>query len=126
MSAIHNGVEVLTRVEFWERHDAIWRESKTPKEDSYKLHRDYWGRYVKAFNVKPPMELVAACRAAIQAGDEYMNSPYTQLPQWDRYYRNVFDMNIPMHKALKASGESWSLSTHICILKEAMRQHLER
>jgi hypothetical protein len=117
-----NGTEVLTRKEFWERHDALKDlDNDAHRAEAYKLHRDYWGRYVKAFNIRVhSSDLLKRCAQAVAAGDNHLNSPYTTLNEWDR-------MKLPQHvvKALRENGEGYSLSVNTCVWKEAARRQLE-
>lgn len=120
-------MDIMTKAEFWDRHKAQCKAEGQGTYDKiahFALHREYWGKYVRAFNIKPPMHLVDACRKAIAEGDEHMNSPYTALKSWDD--QMPFTGNIHgLREALRENGEAWCLSTNTCLLKEAMRQHIE-
>lgn len=119
--------DIMTRAQFWERHDAL--KATHPDNAAFaaaarELHEEYWGAYVRAFNVKPPSHLVAKCREALAAGDKHMNSPYTQIVQWDSCMPTT--ARIPgLVKALRDNGQGWSMFANTCLLKEAMRQHIE-
>lgn len=120
MSININGIEILTRKEFWERHDAI--DTINNRKAAYELHRDYWGRYVKAFNIKlHNKKLLERCALAVSEGDEYMNSPYTDLKRdWD-----VLTLSPNVVRVLRQAGECYSASVNPCIWKEAARQQIE-
>ena len=120
MSITINGIEILTRKEFWERHDAI--DTVNDRKAAYELHRDYWGRYVKAFNIKlTNRRLLARCALAVSEGDEHMNSPYTDLKRdWD-----VLTLPANVVRVLREAGEGYSASVNTCIWKEAARQQIE-
>lgn len=125
MTITVNNIEILDRKEFWALHDAIFARTDIDRTaqslEAYKLHRDYWGRYVKAFNIKVRnAALMTRCKQAVEAGDEYMNSPYTQLREWDI-------MTLPAHvvAVLRQTGEGYSASVNTCIWKEAARQQIE-
>lgn len=116
--------EPVTRTKFWELHDELVRKNAS-REDHYALHRAYWGAYVRAYKVPVRESLVAACRAAMAAGDAYLNSPYTHLQRdWDTQTAAL--PRSPLYRALYANGEGLSASVNTCLLKEAMRQHIER
>lgn len=118
-----NGIEILTRKEFWERHGALKNlDNETRSKAAYELHRDYWGRYVKAFNIKVPFaDLMKRCAQAIEDGDEYMNSPYTDLKRdWD-----ALTLSPNVVRVLRQTGEGYSASVNTCIWKEAARQQIE-
>ena len=125
MSIEINGTEILTRKEFWELHDAIFARTDIDRaeqsREAYKLHRDYWGRYVMAFNIKVHNAgLLKRCAQAVADGDEHMNSPYTSSRDWDL-------MTLPPHvvRVLRETGEGYSSSVNTCIWKEAARQQVE-
>lgn len=112
--------DIITREEFGKRFDAV-RNEPNWKELHAALHREYYGAYVKAFNIKlRNKDLLRRCREALEADDVYMNSPHTSLREWD-------DMKLPSQvvQALRSNGEGYSLSTNICIWKEAARQQIE-
>lgn len=121
-----NGIEILTRKEFWERHDAIFARTDIDRaeqsREACKLHRDYYGRYVKAFNIKlHNNKLLERCAQAIEAGDEHMNSPYTDLKRdWD-----VLTLSPNVVRVLRQAGEGYSASVNTCVWKEAARQQIE-
>jgi hypothetical protein len=95
------------------------------KEERFSLHREYWGSYVKKFNIKAPDRLIPKCKAALQAGDRYFNSPHTQLNDWDRLLTST-QSNFKLCKALRENGEgNLTLSINICLLKEAAMQQVE-
>ena len=95
------------------------------KEERFSLHREYWGAYVKKFNIKAPDHLIPKCKAALQAGDRHFNSPHTQLNDWDRLLTSTRS-NSELLKALRENGEgNLTLSINICLLKEAARQQIE-
>ena len=95
------------------------------KEERFSLHREYWGAYVKKFDIKAPDRLIPKCKAALQAGDRYFNSPHTQENDWDRLLPSTRS-NSELLKALRENGEGGlTLSINICLLKEAARQHIE-
>ncbi|MER9178918.1 hypothetical protein [Mesorhizobium sp. M0767] len=106
---------IMTRAQFWERHDAICKA----------LHREYFGAYVKEFRIRAPAHLIPMCREALAAGDMHMNSPFTSLKDWDQA-DYITRGNPFLQSALKANGEGWSPSVNICLLKEAARQQIER
>lgn len=118
---------IMSRAEFWRRHDAL--KASHPDHDAFKkaawaLHREYWGAYVRAFHIKAVPELIAGSRRALVAGDVHLNAPHTQLIQWDS--RQASLRRVPgLVKTLRENGEAWSVGVGVCILKEAMRQHLE-
>ena len=122
MAVLINGTEVLTRKEFWERHDALKDlDNDAHHVEAYKLHRDYWGRYVKAFNIRVrSSDLLKRCAQAVAAGDNHLNSPYTNLNEWDRL---VLPPGII--KVLRENGEGYSPSVNTCVWKEAARQQME-
>ena len=62
------------------RNELLTKLYQTDDEgERFSLHREYWGAYVKKFNIKAPDHLIPKCKAALQAGDRYLNSPHTQL-----------------------------------------------
>ena len=95
------------------------------KEGRFSLHREYWGAYVKKFDIKAPDHLIPKCKAALQAGDRHLNSPHTQLNDWDRLLPSTRS-NSELLKALRENGEGGlTLSINICLLKEAAMQQVE-
>lgn len=119
----------ITRAEFWKHFDAA-RGAPNWQDLHLELHRAYWGAYVEAFQIKAPQHLVAACRAAVTQPDKepdwHFNSPYTSLQQWDALDAWQQAGKSGLQKALRDNGEGWSASVNICLLKEAMRRHIER
>ena len=82
------------------------------------LHREYFSQFVND-NVKISVlanyskdELTKALEE-----DEHLNG--IPLRKWDNMWCPV------SHLKLKEAGESWTLSTKVCILKEAARQIIE-
>ncbi|MGV2169679.1 hypothetical protein ACQZ40_25260 [Agrobacterium sp. 16-172Ci] len=110
---------VMTRVDFWKRHAAL----ETP-EGRYALHREYYGQYVEAANIRIPTYLLDKCRVALAAGDHYFNSPYTSLRDWDELSLST-QMDVRVTKLRKENKDGWSLSFNICVLKEAALRQLE-
>ena len=122
MASMVNGTEVLTRKEFWERRDALKDlDNDAHRTEAYKLHRDYWGRYVKAFDIKVrSSDLLKRCAQAVAAGDNHLNSPFTSLNEWD-----CMKLSPRVVRALCENGEGYSASVNTCVWKEAARQQLE-
>lgn len=120
--------EPIKRGEFWELHGKVAKlyPDYTQAEAIYnKLHRCYYGAYVRKFNIKPPQHLIEGSRRAALAGDWHLNSPYTSICDWD-----VLVPQLALVPGLKATmrlkGDALDQMAGVCILKEAMRQYLER
>lgn len=118
---------IISREQFWKRHGALKAlhvDNAAFSKAAMALHREYWGAYVHAFKIKAVPSLIAGSRRALMAGDVHMNSPYTVLAHWD-WQMPALGTVPGLVKTLRENGEGWSLGASVCILKEAMRQHLE-
>ena len=79
----------------------------------------YYGALAKELGVsfkKSPM--LPRIKAALITGDEYLNS--IPLRDWDRIA--IMYNSGSVNKVLKAHGDSFSLASMVCILKQAARE----
>lgn len=119
---------IMTRAQFWERHDAlrlVHKDNAAFSAAALALHEEYWGAYVKAFNVRAPEALMPAFREAYAAGDVHMNpsSGGPQIAHIDNYMRAI-SYTPGLVPALQRNGEGWTLSSNVCLIKEAARQQI--
>ncbi len=80
-------------------------------------HREYYAQFVNDF-VKRIVERFIGKKEVLASTDKCFND--IPLEKWDKlanYNRTHVSSSL-----LKQSKEGWSLSTNICILKEAARQ----
>ena len=86
--------------------------------DSMAAHRKYYAQFVSDATIRFVVSIIGA--DVIKAStDEYMND--IPLHRWDRMHGS-----LPLAVSLKSLGESNSLSTTVCIAKEAARIFAER
>jgi len=85
-------------------------------------HREYYADVAAAAGVEfpPDHELVMRSRAALQAGDEHLNT--IPLKTWDAW---ADTQRASMSRALKERGDFWSLAAGVCVAKEAAKQAAE-
>ena len=90
------------------------------REQSKKLHQDYYGQYVTN-GIKFIVLSHITLNELIGSKDPYLND--ILLVRWDRLVPVLEWHNVPTR--LKEQGDSFSLGTGVCILKEAARQIIE-
>lgn len=88
--------------------------------DSRKLHREYYGQFVTEATKNVVKEAFSVEKLIWAFGsDKNLNN--IPLNEWDA----INGVTRHNGKRLKEAGEVWSLSTGVCILKEAARQIVE-
>lgn len=91
-------------------------------KDTYALHREYWGQFVTSY-IKA-MVLTRFRLELLQRSlplDHHLNN--IPLAQWDTL--TGYPQSRLCQTALKEAGEGVSLSSGVCILKEAAKQIVE-
>lgn len=87
-------------------------------------HREFYGAVVETAGIAfqdPGDPLVLRAQRALANGDEHLNT--IPLEGWDRMAL-VYSSQIG--RALKLHGDGYSLGGGVCVLKEAVRQAVER
>jgi hypothetical protein len=87
-------------------------------------YRQYYGQIVRLAGIRLSKQdkLVKDCTPSNQRTvDEHYN--HIGLPTWDTYSGSA---RRGISKAFKQCGDSWSLAGGICVIKEAVRQAVER
>lgn len=86
-------------------------------------HREYYGSIVKEAGIVFPADhpLVVAGAQALSRGDEHMNT--IPLSRWDD---EAARRQAYINRALREHGDFWSMAGGVCVMKEAVRQAIER
>jgi hypothetical protein len=91
---------------------------KYTKEERMEAHRKFYAQFVSDATIRFVVSIIGA--DVIKAStDEHMND--IPLRRWDCMHGN-----LPLAVSLKSLGESNSISTTVCIAKEAARIFAER
>ena len=84
-------------------------------------HRTYYAQFVNMAIIRMVERRFTAERLVRCSDQEYFNT--IPLHQWDQLVPVV--QSLTNQQMRKDAGEGWSLSTGVCILKEAGRQLVE-
>lgn len=92
-------------------------------EDQPQAHRAYYGQFVDDFLKETIARNFGVDRLKRAfARDEHFNT--IPLIEWDAY-NPLFTQLDSLPKAVRNVGDQWSMSTSVCIVKEAARQVVE-
>jgi hypothetical protein len=111
---------MMTRKQYMDAHTQAYVDGAKSNKDPIftKLHRDYYAQFVDAnvlLLVEPLREKIIASK------DEHLND--IPLKLWDNL---TYALPGRVHAQLRECGDTLTLGTGVCILKEAARQLAEK
>lgn len=89
---------------------------------NFDKHREFYGQFVTPY-MKDRVEMVVSIKqlaADLKGGDTHLNKTYSCSKVWDK-----LSMVGLMNAKIKELGGCTSISTGVCIIKEAARQLAE-